>query len=382
VAGAAEDFMIGVGEVVPNWVAFLTAGVDVQARRLEIQIIGHGMNEKQEVHHRIVDYQVIELHEATHEPKMTTAPEYWDELEKVLTTHYTHESGVRMPIITMQVDAGYNADPVYEFSRRPGFGWPERSADELGIVINMPQTVVCTRGWDSETMSAVKGVTEREAARERSGPGHDIPIVTLGTGFLKKHLYGHLLGRTGYEHRRVHLSRFMSEAYFQGLVAERWVQSANNTSHWEKVYARKRTAGHVGVCDGRLLSHARRQGHTGRMGRFAPQFRAAGDRRLHPAAARRRAAAAPQQVLRRGLHNIGVENCSTLFRKVAYTQSDLEKVEQQLLKAQSTTLGTRSVTQRSVKDLLTLRDRITAELSAAAGDGRRPVVILQNDGRC
>jgi phage terminase large subunit GpA-like protein len=227
VQALAEPYDVGPHAILPAPVIFLTAGVDVQANRLEVQVLGH----TQDGHVLSVDYQVIELSERTGVRKETTHPDYWVELDRVLERRYRHPGGPELPLIAMAVDVGYNADPVYKFASnkpRPTYG-------PLGLEIHTPGTVICVRGYDSESYQAIHKVSEREAARSRKGFGKDVPIVTLGTGYIKTQLYSELLGAG--DRRRVHTPTHYGREYYRGLVAEKRVVAEGDIS-WKKLYPR------------------------------------------------------------------------------------------------------------------------------------------------
>ncbi len=232
VKNRAEIYRMGSDEVLPDEVVFLTAGVDVQAKRLELQTLGFGPDASGHIHCWVVDYQVIELFETNGQARMTSSPEYWNQLAKVLEGTYRHPTGAELPIIALAVDVGHNPDPVYTFAKR----FPQPSYGPLGLDILSPRTVLCVRGHDSEHLNAISRITERETARTRKGPGHDLPIITLGTGYLKTELYSELLGRA--DLRRVHISAQLSDDYFRGLVAEKRVVSSRGEVSWEKIFPR------------------------------------------------------------------------------------------------------------------------------------------------
>src|SRR5690606_28536992 len=90
---------------VPDGVGVLTAGVDVQRDRLELQIVGWGADEQAWLvgHWRIHgDVQ----HDET-----------WQRLEHYLQRAYVHESGAELPVMGTMIDAGYETRRVYQFVR-------------------------------------------------------------------------------------------------------------------------------------------------------------------------------------------------------------------------------------------------------------------------
>lgn len=228
----SEIFKMGKDEPLPEEVVFLMHGVDVQAKRLEVQTLGFGTDAEDNIHIWVVDYRVIELFEDNGNARMTSAPQYWDELAKIQNHKYTHPCGTPLEPIAMCVDVGHNPEPVYSFAKR----FPQPSYGPMGLEILSQRTVICVRGFDKEELNAIHRVTERETARQRKGPGVDLPIVTLGTGFLKTEFYSELIGRS--DLRRIHMSEMLSEPYFRGVVAEKRVVSSRGDVTWEKLYPR------------------------------------------------------------------------------------------------------------------------------------------------
>jgi phage terminase large subunit GpA-like protein len=227
----AEPYEIGPFVEVDPRIVFLMCGVDVQATRLEYQILGFGPDDDNRLHVITVDYGVIELREPDGLPKLTSSEEYWTKLDQVLKLTFRHPSGALLPIVAMLVDVGHNPDPVYKFAAQHVA--PAWSA--AGIIIGGPGTVVCIRGLDGEQLNAIHGVSEREAARERRGFGRDIPIVTLGTGFLKTKLYTELRKTES----TVHLPAGRSDDFYKGITAEkRVINGKSGTITFEKVFPR------------------------------------------------------------------------------------------------------------------------------------------------
>lgn len=226
--------------VLPAGVNALVAGVDVQGNRLEIQIIGFGIDnwnedgtraEDARMHFWVVDYQVIELFEPGGISKVTSSQHYWDALDRLLHRTYKHPSGARLPILCMCIDAPHQSDAVYQFAKlhsRVEYGLK-------GVFVNDIRTVVCTRGFDGENMMPIHGVSDRETARVRQGAGKDMPIVTLGTGYIKGMIYGMILSpESG---RTIHIPSQLGEDYRKQLTAEKKVILPNRIE-WKKIYPR------------------------------------------------------------------------------------------------------------------------------------------------
>ena len=95
------------GEV-PAGVAVLTAGVDVQADRVEVEVVGWGIGQESWsiAHHKIYG-----------DPESLEGP-LWHELAQLLLVRrWQHESGAEMRIAASCIDSGYCATQVYGFCR-------------------------------------------------------------------------------------------------------------------------------------------------------------------------------------------------------------------------------------------------------------------------
>jgi len=104
-------------ERLPAGVLFLTAGVDTQDDRLEVSVIGWGMDEERWV----IDHQVFRgdpaLPETVNGERNDLSP--WAELQDYLLRTWEHELGVTMQVACALVDsAGHHTARVYEFTRK------------------------------------------------------------------------------------------------------------------------------------------------------------------------------------------------------------------------------------------------------------------------
>jgi phage terminase large subunit GpA-like protein len=99
-ASRAEEY----SHPAPAGVAVITAGVDVQADRLEVEVVGFGRMEES----WSLEYKRIFGDTSTSEP--------WDELDRLLTeSRYKHGLGMELPIATVMIDSGYRTIEVYKF---------------------------------------------------------------------------------------------------------------------------------------------------------------------------------------------------------------------------------------------------------------------------
>lgn len=93
------------GPKLPGGVALLTCGVDVQADRLEVELVGWGRGEES----WSVAYQVL--------PGDPSAPAVWQSLDELLAQPWTHERRITLPVSACCIDSGFHTQQVYEFAR-------------------------------------------------------------------------------------------------------------------------------------------------------------------------------------------------------------------------------------------------------------------------
>lgn len=89
--------------VVPMAAGLLTAGVDVQGDRLEIEVVAWGVGAESWG----IDYRQIWGD--------TSLPAVWDELDSYLLQRFRHESGEELPIERVFIDSGFRSHHVYRF---------------------------------------------------------------------------------------------------------------------------------------------------------------------------------------------------------------------------------------------------------------------------
>jgi phage terminase large subunit GpA-like protein len=92
-------------ELVPEEVLILTAGIDLQNDRLEVQVIGWADNYEAWV----IEYKIIWGNPATQE--------IWQELDEFLRGIYTSENGRKLNIAATCIDSGHMTDQVYAYTR-------------------------------------------------------------------------------------------------------------------------------------------------------------------------------------------------------------------------------------------------------------------------
>jgi phage terminase large subunit GpA-like protein len=197
---------------VPHGGLLLTAGVDVQLKRLECEIVAWGRN-------RIswsVDYRVFEGD--------TSQPGVWDQLGKVLDEDFETEYGGQVRITKMAVDSGFNTMAVYDFVRRMS-----------------PQRVMAIKG-DSRISSLI-GPPSMIEVGPQGRVKYGIRLWKMNPSIAKEELYRWL--RTSVPDRAAgepwptgfcHFPQYSKE-YFEQLTAEQLVtrtMGGLRRTIWEK----------------------------------------------------------------------------------------------------------------------------------------------------
>lgn len=195
-------------------VAFITAGVDVQADRLEIEIVGWMKGKRSQS----IEYRII--------AGDTSKDETWDQLQALLNEVYLREDNASIPITMMAVDTGYNTSHVYDFCTRTavtGKVIPVKGKDGLSMIFSAPKPVQYTR--------AGKKV-------------NNVKVYLVGVSLIKSELYGWLKQTIkddevppGY----CYFPEYGTE-YFRGLTGEKLERTNNKNGYpvfsWVKHYKR------------------------------------------------------------------------------------------------------------------------------------------------
>lgn len=234
----AEDYERG---VVPAGAVLLTAGVDVQADRLVLEIVGWGRGKQS----WSVDYRVI--------PGNTSDLERgpWVQLDAILNTALPHAHGSDIPISIMAVDSGYNSQVVYQWTRR----YPLNRVMAVdgrtlaGMILGQPSPVEVTIG----------GKRVKRGAR----------VWPVGTNVAKTELYGWLrleppADGAQYPAGYCHFPHYEDD-YFKQLTSEQIVAHKTKRGfiklEWEVIFGRQNH-----VLDARV--YARAAAELARIGSF------------------------------------------------------------------------------------------------------------------
>lgn len=226
-----EDYPIG---TVPIGALFLTAGVDVQKDRIELEVVGWGRR--------------IESWSSTYEvlDGDTSRDEVWDKLTAALNQRYRSETGTEFAILRMAIDSGYATQQVYAWARKQG-----------------PGRVIVVKGADGASV-ALGGMSAVDRTQDGKRLRRGQKVWTVGTGILKSELYGWLRldapGDAGqYPPGYCHFPKY-GEEHFKQLTAEQLVTrivKGYPRREWQKtrernerldcrIYARS-AAAHAGI---------------------------------------------------------------------------------------------------------------------------------------
>ncbi len=149
-------------EPLPDEVLFVTAGVDVQADRLEVQTRGWGRGQQS----WLISYDVVS--------GRPTDRGAWESLDSVLARTFRHAAGIDMPVLRVAIDSGYAAQEVYGWARRQRPGW-----------------VVVTKGYDAGVaLLAQPKVADVMKSGKRLRRG--VKVWPVNVSMMKSELYGWL----------------------------------------------------------------------------------------------------------------------------------------------------------------------------------------------
>ncbi len=180
------------GAEVPASVIVLTAGVDVQDDRFEIEVVGWGEEKESYGIYYKVMYGDLKLDNV------------WQELDEYLAKTFTTADGRKLPILATCIDSGgHFTQEVYKFCK----------------------SRVARRIW------AIKGKGGAQVpyySKPSTGNAYKTPLFTLGVDTGKAILYQRLgVEEAGpnYCHFPAEDGRGYTETYFKGLTAEKMVMT-------------------------------------------------------------------------------------------------------------------------------------------------------------
>lgn len=185
-----EDYAEG---TVPDEVAVLTAGVDIQKDRIEGEVVGWAKGRKS---YSIQYFSLL---------GDTAQPDVWDKLTEILETEFIRENGVGMRIQMAGIDTGYNTQRAYDYCNQMGAKKvvPFKGSESLSVSISPPRSVYIKK--DGKKVGSLM-------------------LYHVGSSFLKTELYGFLKldkGEDGSKPNGYCTFPMYAEYYFKMLTAER-----------------------------------------------------------------------------------------------------------------------------------------------------------------
>jgi phage terminase large subunit GpA-like protein len=198
-------------EPVPEGVLLITAGVDVQADRLEVELVGWGTN---------YESWSLDFMRIPGDPSLEGG--VWDNLDLVLSKKYRHPSGIRFPVYAACVDSSYLTQTVYKYcsARQAARVWPIKGFDGEGRTI-----------WDKPS--------NRNKFR--------VPMYPVGVDTAKGVIYSHLRIQKpddwdggsipGFAHFPARVP--YDEEYFRQLTSEKVVVRQAQRGHMKRQWIRR-----------------------------------------------------------------------------------------------------------------------------------------------
>jgi phage terminase large subunit GpA-like protein len=154
-----ENYKIG---RVPRGGYVLTAGVDVQNDRIELEIVAWGKDHE----NWSVDYRVIYGNPTTQAP--------WNKLSEILNEEFESEDGVYRKINMMAVDSGFATQHVYDWVRKQPI-----------------HNVMAVKGVDNSLVS-LNAPTKVDVNKHGKKIANGVRLWKVGVSLLKSEFYGWL----------------------------------------------------------------------------------------------------------------------------------------------------------------------------------------------
>ena len=202
-----SDYLAG---QVPDDVAVLTAGVDVQGDRLELEIVGWGETMQS------WSIATLRLEGSTAEP------EVWARLDVALKNRYVKANGAVIGIKKVAIDSGWNTQQVYRY------------------VMQRPGQLIAIKGY-SDQPNILGTPSDMEVTTTGGKMASGAKLWPVGVDVVKMELYGWLKtseGNPGF----CRWPMDYPDEYFKQLVAEHLVLTKNAKGYeqwvWEKTRKR------------------------------------------------------------------------------------------------------------------------------------------------
>jgi len=183
-------------EAIPDDILFITAGVDTQKDRLEIQTIGWGDNYEAWV----IEYKIFFGDPSTQE--------VWKELDTFLKKTYASQQGKKLPIKITCIDSGGNhTQRVYDFcrSRQARMIFPIKGQAQAGKPI---------------------------VGKPTNSSKNRVFLYPVGTDTAKEFIFARLQN----EKTLIHFPNTVDDEYFKQLVSERPIKKQDRSGQIKVVW--------------------------------------------------------------------------------------------------------------------------------------------------
>ncbi len=199
-----------------NDVIFITAGVDIQKDRIEVEIVGWGTGKQS----WSIDYRVLLGNTES------VGNDAWKKLQEIVNESWIREDGAVLPLYLMAVDSGNNTAVVYDWCSR------------------YPTTkVIPIKGRDSQTIMVAQPRQVRSTSANKKI--NETKVWNVAVSIIKTELYGWLnlqrLDNEPYPKGYCHFPMY-DEQHFRSLTAEKLTYSKNKKGYpiteWKKHYER------------------------------------------------------------------------------------------------------------------------------------------------
>lgn len=195
---------------VPAWAPCLTAGVDVQLDRFDLQVVAWGQGQER----CVVDWRSI--------PGDPKRPETRASLLEALGTRYRHASGHMLPIHATCIDTGFATDEMYDF-----------------VLANQHRRIYATKGFAGRSGEPIVGKPSEKTYGRKPRP---VRLYPINVDDAKAEVMASAMMASpgpGY----THFPELVDEEYFSQLCAEHREPRANKsgvTTHMVWVLDRDR----------------------------------------------------------------------------------------------------------------------------------------------
>src|SRR5258708_813777 len=187
----------------------ITAAIDIQQSRLEMEIVAHGANN---------ETWGLLYHVERGNPDL---PATWENLKQLLLKQYRHPSGRLLTVYLVFVDCAYKPDAAYRFARRGGL-----------------YNVMCTPGTSGYAQAGQMSVSKSVGNNER--------MLLIRVDGVKNSLYDLLQVEqpgSGYQHFPLNHELGYDEYYFSTLLSEKVKLNASGRPTWVKKASQSRNEG-------------------------------------------------------------------------------------------------------------------------------------------